>query len=136
MQETQIRSLGQEDPLAREMATHSGILAWKIPWMEEPCRLYIVHGVVKSRTQLSDFTFTFLSWNLHLEAAFCKSLKRGVGILAVGNHTSKTCLTWDRRGRRRWSKFHLRCPCTPTHVLNYCVRAGIHRFPERPSCLK
>ena len=35
MQETQIRSLGQEDPLEKEMATHSSILAWKIPWMEE-----------------------------------------------------------------------------------------------------
>ena len=35
MQETQVRSLGQEDALEKEMATHSGILAWKIPWMEE-----------------------------------------------------------------------------------------------------
>ena len=36
MQETCVRSLGQEDPLEKEMATHSSILAWKIPWMEEP----------------------------------------------------------------------------------------------------
>ena len=36
MQETQIRSLGQEDPLEKEMATYSSILAWKIPWIEEP----------------------------------------------------------------------------------------------------
>ena len=36
MQETQVRSLGQEDPLEEEMATHSSILAWKIQWMEEP----------------------------------------------------------------------------------------------------
>ena len=35
MQETQVRSLGQEDPLEKEMATHSSILAWKIQWMEE-----------------------------------------------------------------------------------------------------
>ena len=39
VQETQIRSLGQEDPLEKEMATHSSTLAWKIPWMEEPGRL-------------------------------------------------------------------------------------------------
>ena len=38
-QETQVRSLGQEDPLEKEMATQSNILAWKIPWMEEPGRL-------------------------------------------------------------------------------------------------
>ena len=35
-QETQVQSLGQEDPLEKEMAPHSSILAWKIPWMEEP----------------------------------------------------------------------------------------------------
>ena len=39
MQETRIRSLGQEDPLEKEMATHSSTLAWKIPWTEEPGRL-------------------------------------------------------------------------------------------------
>ena len=36
MPETQVRSLGQEDPLEKEMATHSSTLAWKIPWTEEP----------------------------------------------------------------------------------------------------
>jgi len=39
LQETQVRSLGQEDPLEKEMATHSSILAWRIPWTEEPGRL-------------------------------------------------------------------------------------------------
>ena len=58
-QETQVQSLGWEDPLEKEMATHSSILAWKIPWTEEPGRLQSVHGVEKSRTRLSDFTFTF-----------------------------------------------------------------------------
>ena len=39
MRETWVQSLGQEDPLEKEMATHSSILAWKIPWTEEPGRL-------------------------------------------------------------------------------------------------
>ena len=39
MQETWVWSLGQEDPLEKEMATHSSILDWKIPWTEEPGRL-------------------------------------------------------------------------------------------------
>ena len=39
MQETQVQSLGREDPLEKAMATHSSTLAWKIPWMEEPGRL-------------------------------------------------------------------------------------------------
>ena len=39
MQETWVRSLGQEDPLEEDMAAHSSILAWSIPWTEEPGRL-------------------------------------------------------------------------------------------------
>ena len=39
MRETQVQSLGQEDPLEKGMATHSSILAWRIPWMEEPAGL-------------------------------------------------------------------------------------------------
>jgi len=39
MRETWVRSLGQEDPLEKEMATHSSTLAWRIPWREEPGRL-------------------------------------------------------------------------------------------------
>ena len=39
MQETRVQSLGQEDPLEKEMATHSSTFAWKIPWTEEPGRL-------------------------------------------------------------------------------------------------
>ena len=39
VQETWVRSLGQEDPLEKEMATHSSTLAWKIPWTEEHSRL-------------------------------------------------------------------------------------------------
>ena len=42
MRETQVRSVGQEDPLEKEMATHCSILAWKIPWTEEPGRLHTI----------------------------------------------------------------------------------------------
>ena len=53
MQETQAQSLGQKDPLEKEIATHFNILAWEIPWIEESGGLR-VHGVTKSRTQLSN----------------------------------------------------------------------------------
>ena len=43
-QETWVRSLGQEDPLQKEMATHSNILAWKIPWTAEPGGLHSLWG--------------------------------------------------------------------------------------------
>ena len=63
MQETWVRSLGREGPLEKEMATHSSILAWRIPWMEKPGKA-TVHGVAKSQTRLSDFGhFTFPVWN-------------------------------------------------------------------------
>ena len=47
IQETRLRSPGQDNPLEKEMVTHSSILAWEIPWTEEPDGLYIVHGVTK-----------------------------------------------------------------------------------------
>ena len=40
-QETRVQSLGREDPLEKELATHSSILAWRIPWREEPGRLQV-----------------------------------------------------------------------------------------------
>ena len=51
MWETWVQSLGWEDPLEKGKATHSSILAWRIPWT--------VHGVAKSQTRLSDFHFHF-----------------------------------------------------------------------------
>ena len=48
MQETRVQSLGWEVPLEKEMATHSSILAWRIPWTEELGGY--VHGVTESRT--------------------------------------------------------------------------------------
>ena len=53
MQETWILSLGSEDPLEKEMATHSSIPAWEIPWTEEPGGLQSAE-LQKSRTWLSD----------------------------------------------------------------------------------
>ena len=44
MQEMRVQSLGQEDPLEKEVATHSNILAWKIPWTEEPGGLQSVRS--------------------------------------------------------------------------------------------
>ena len=50
MRETQVRSLGQEDPLEKGMATHCSVLAWRIPWTEEP-------GGLQSMGSLSDQHF-------------------------------------------------------------------------------
>ena len=57
MQRAWVQSLGQEDPLEKEMATHSSTLAWRIPWTEEPDRLRSMG--LQSQTRLSDFAFTY-----------------------------------------------------------------------------
>ena len=57
MEETRVQSLGQEDPLEKEMATHASTVAWKIPWTEEPGGLQSMGS--QSRIQLSDFALTF-----------------------------------------------------------------------------
>ena len=74
MWKTWVQSLGWEDLLEKEMATHSSILAWKIPWVEEPGRLHTVHGVANSWTRLSDFTFFSNTFGQLLVAPFKRAL--------------------------------------------------------------
>ena len=64
MQETQVRSLSQEDPLKKEMSTHSSIHAWEIPWTEEPGRLQSMDSQ-KSQTQPSNQTTTAFTGDGH-----------------------------------------------------------------------
>ena len=62
MQETRVQSLGWEDALEKERATHSTILAWRIPWTEEPGRLQSM-GLQRVRCDGATNTFTFqFSW--------------------------------------------------------------------------
>ena len=68
MQGTWVQCLGQEDPLEKEMATHSSTLAWKIPRMEEPGRLQMEGSgrlLSMSRTRLSDFTSLHFMLGMH-----------------------------------------------------------------------
>ena len=62
MQETQVQFLGQEDPLEKEMATHSSILAWEIPWTEKPGRLQSM-GLQRVRPDLATTPPVILSWH-------------------------------------------------------------------------
>ena len=57
VQETQVLSLGQEDPLEKGMATHSSILAWTIPWIEEPGRLQSM-GLQRARQKIEWLTLS------------------------------------------------------------------------------
>ena len=97
MQETWVQSLGWEDPLEKmekAMAPHSNTLAWKIPWVEEPGRLQSMDGVTKSRTRLSNFTFTFHFHALEKEMATHSSVLawripgtgQAGGLTSMGSH--------------------------------------------------
>ena len=66
MQETHVQFLGQEDPLKKEMATHSSILAWRIPWTEEHGRLHTVHVVAEMNTTEQLTLSLFTSFELAL----------------------------------------------------------------------
>ena len=61
MQETQVRFLGQEDPLEKEMATHSSILAWEIPWADEPGGLQSTGLQESGTTEWLNYHNLFLS---------------------------------------------------------------------------
>ena len=79
MQETWVRSLGWEDPLKKEMATHSGILAWEIPWTEEPGRLQSMRLQRVGHDQKIFHSVKYL--------IICSSLFQGIRESAVkGNH--------------------------------------------------
>ena len=72
MPETQVQSLGQEDPLEKEMATHSSILAWEVPWTEEPGRLQSVgsqrvgHDLVTKPQPQCTFIYFHIVLGYHL----------------------------------------------------------------------
>ena len=89
MRETQVRSLGREDPLEKEMAIHSSTIAWKIPWTEEPGRLQFMGS--QSQTRLSDFT---------LECA-----KGNKSMVYAMNRTSRhlEISAWEREITLAWS---------------------------------
>ena len=63
MHKTQVQSLGQEDCLEKEMATHSSTLAWKIPWMKEPGGLQSTGSQKSDTTEPLHFTFIIGDWN-------------------------------------------------------------------------
>ena len=79
MQATRVRSLGREDPLEKGMATHFSILAWRIPWTEEPGRLQSM-GLQRVNTT----EWPTLSFSTYLQPRICNKMRQ----------------EWDRR----WSK--------------------------------
>ena len=74
MQETRVWSLGREDPLEKEMATHSNILAWRIPWKKEP------GGLQSNESQESDMA----EWLTHTHSIMYKKMHKGKNLTQLG----------------------------------------------------
>ena len=90
MQETQVRSLGWEDPLEKEMATHSSTLAWKIPWTKEPGRLQSMDCKESDTTEELHFHFHFVLETMFSPCIFNvnkKLLPYHISLLFLGDVT-------------------------------------------------
>ena len=97
MQETQVQSLGWEDPLEKEMATHSSILAWRIPRTEES-EWATIHQVAKSWTRLSDSTslhFTYITLKYNLLPTLWLSFSLWVKTLSRSRQLVYKLAPWD-----------------------------------------
>ena len=126
IQETWVWSLGLEDPLEKEMATHSSILAWRIPWTEQPGRLQSMRS--QSWTQLSDLILSFALYSVCASSLLESILFGGYGkgqIVARiirSDQISRSVVSdslWPRESQ------HTRLPCpSPT--------PGVHS-DSRPS---
>ena len=85
MWETQVQSLGQEDPLEKEMATHSSVLAWRIPWTEEPGG-FPVHGIARIRHDLATKPLLTILWLHWVFTAVC-----GLSLVAASGRLLSSC---------------------------------------------
>ena len=86
IQETRVQSLGREDPLEKEMVTHSCILAWRIPWMEKPGRLQSMGS--QRVGQLSDFTYLLTYSHLYMTTGKTIAFIPWMKVLVI-----QTCMT-------------------------------------------
>ena len=134
MREARVRSLGREDPLEKEMATHSSTLAWKILWTEEPGRLQSV-GSQRVRRDFTHFTRCFHDSGNHVNhlAACCLPLlraqsleKRVFGVERQGNYLGRSLqfavVLWNLRKVER--HFFLSCDgMCGSNFLNWNTRS-------------
>ena len=135
MQETWVWSLGWEDPLEKEMATHSNILAWKIPWTEEPGRL---QSLGSQRVRHDWVTHTHTHTHTHKSYWFCFSQKSIIHSLIVFDRLGLIIVTlhWQGYGSFARRMFQQSDSLCNTHswlsvVPHHCLEEG-SPYPKDP----
>ena len=117
MQETWVQSLGWEDPLEKEMATHSSILAWRIPWTEEPGRLQSMGLQRVGHDWVTSLHFTslhFCGWTFDLLICTEKDVYSagfGWNVLYISIKSS-ALMYYIRPVFRYWFSIWMICPLT------------------------
>ena len=113
-QETQVQSVGREDPLEKEMATHSSILGWRIPWMEEPGGLHTMGSQRVRHNWATSLSLSF-TWSGYYRALnHFTSFPGGTS----GKEPSCQCRRHKRRGFNPWvAKIPWRRAWQPTPVF-------------------
>ena len=97
--ETWVQSLGREDPLEKGMASHSSILAWRIPWTEEPDNLQYIYNIMSSANSDS-FTSSFPVWMPFVSfSCLIALIKTPNTILNRSSECEHLCLVFDLRGK-------------------------------------
>ena len=99
MRQTRVLSLGQEDPLEKEMATHSSILAWEIPWMEEPGRL---QSMGLQRVGHDWATSLSLTYSYYKPFLLGKQLQNCFHKISVRKHGDSQSWGTEGRGVKMW----------------------------------
>ena len=141
MQETRVRSLGGEDPLEKEMATHFSILAWRIPWTEEPARLQsmgsqrVRHDWATSLTHSQDDIYLhFLYWHFAIKARQCTRVHVCVHTLWVQQLPQGQRSRGGFKQRLHWGIRNPQCrKVTCRKVLVWRGRGGDGRGRRPPS---
>ena len=129
MQEIQVQSLGGEDPLEKEMATHSSILAWKSPWTEEPGRLQSM-GSQRVRHNLE----TKPPPNSPPVVPMQLAVEKSNSTILLLNNWAKHCLVFPWVRNKKDIK---NCPLVFWNFLpNYSLRINVRPDPERGNISK
>ena len=102
-QATQVQAVGWEDPLEKGTATHSTILAWRNPRIEEPDRL-TGHGVAKSQTRVSNFRCSFSANNLRIKATELATTEVNLENTTQVKEARHKDGVWDSIYMKLWSR--------------------------------